>query len=83
MLRHLEPDHRYLNKAFKSRAAQPKFKAPIDRQRQEILQRYAADAEGMPKLKGSKLGAKSKVYSNIAKTKKPGKAELTQRGAVF
>lgn len=37
----------------------------------------------MPKLKGSKLGAKSKVYTNIAKTKKPGKAELSQRGAVF
>ena len=34
----------------------------------------------MPKLKGSKLGAKTKVFSNIAKTKKPGKAELAQRG---
>lgn len=37
----------------------------------------------MPKLKGSKLGAKTKVFSNIAKTKKPGKAELAQRGAAF
>ena len=83
LLRHLDPEHRYFNKTYKSKEVQKKIKAPIDRKKQELLSRYANDMDGMPRLKGSKPGAKTKIYTNMAKTKRPGKAELMQRGANF
>lgn len=43
--------------------------------KQDIMQRYAHDLEGMPMLKGSNPKAKSGIYGTLSKQKKPSRKE--------
>ena len=83
MLRHLNEDHRYFKKSYKSKERAKHNATQIDRQKKEVLQKYQNAVEDMPRLKGSNPKAKTKIYTNMTKSKKPTRAEREQRGENF
>ena len=83
MLRHLDPKHRFFSKGYVSRQKEQRVSDSDKESKKDIMRSYANDLEGMPVLKGSNPKAKSTVYNQLLKPKKPTRKEKDEKKRTF
>ena len=83
MLRHLNSKHRYFDKGYVSRQKEQRLNESDYESKKDIMRSYATDLEGMPTLKGSNPKAKSTVYNQLLKPKKPTRKEKDEKKRTF
>ena len=83
MLRHLDAKHRFFSKGFVSRQQQQRVADPKEGEKKIVMKQIQQDLNGMPVLRGSNPKAKSAVYNQLKKVKKPTRKEKEENRSGF